>query len=169
MFEAFPDTLDASVALDWQYNPKHVNIYEHGRAGHDMKCMSTRAKPVGGYATRGPINFRFAKNLPEFAPFMDTVEPLPFIVQKPERAKRKRRRTKRGEVDLSECAIDTRQGIGSMGTDSIMTNRSTSLPKTVDLHLDLGLGVGDPKIPGGSRPHSDQKQTVLHLPDINEV
>ncbi len=57
--DAFPEVYNMSVGLDWTYEKaSKVDIYEHGRAGHDMKCMSTRATPVGNYNTRGPLNFR---------------------------------------------------------------------------------------------------------------
>lgn len=62
--KAFPEIYDVTGDNPWRYtyNPK-ADIYEHGRAAHDMKCMSTRSKPVGAstgaYPPRRPLNMRF--------------------------------------------------------------------------------------------------------------
>merc|ERR1712178_382623 len=59
IIDAFPEVTNM-VELGWKWGSpfSNVDIYQHGRAGHDMKCMSTRAKPVGNYTQRGPRNFR---------------------------------------------------------------------------------------------------------------
>lgn len=52
---AFPEVINSAVPPNWKcMHNKKANIYEHGRAGHDMKCMSTRAKPVGESAGAFP-------------------------------------------------------------------------------------------------------------------
>ena len=61
---AFPEVYEMSVTHGWKYDylPK-ADIYEYGRAGHDLKCMSTRPKPVGeatgAIPAPDPINPRF--------------------------------------------------------------------------------------------------------------
>ena len=39
-------------------NKNRRNIYEYGRASHDMQCASVRGKPVDGYEHSVPLNFR---------------------------------------------------------------------------------------------------------------
>jgi len=57
--KAFPEAFEYADDEPWINTETETNIYEHGRAGHDKTCMSTRAKPVGEYHGQGPINFRF--------------------------------------------------------------------------------------------------------------
>ncbi len=66
--EAFPETYYMKVDADEEsvYYP-NADIYEHPRAGHDMKCLSTRSKPVGAnaYPPQRPVNIRHLRPHPE--------------------------------------------------------------------------------------------------------
>ena len=58
----FPEACDLGLKKGWTYDKSQkADIYEHSRAAHDMKCLSTRVKPVGAYGNTNPINVRFLR------------------------------------------------------------------------------------------------------------
>ena len=60
---AFPEITEKPRDFRLNAYNNFVDIYNHSRASHDLKCLSTPAKPVGGYTKRGPMNFRMWKGV----------------------------------------------------------------------------------------------------------
>lgn len=66
----FPETLTYVKEIGYAFkHDRKADIFEHARAGHDMKCYSTRVKSVGetlgAYPKKESVNVRFWQPKPE--------------------------------------------------------------------------------------------------------